>query len=545
MVLSKKACVLAGTASLLGLGVLTLLFAYGGCRRPARTSAGAVPLGPAAEQALKQFKISVTTIHPRSDPAFVLSVQQPAFVEGFFHADLLARAAGPVKAITKDIGNTVVEGELLMELDVPDLVQMIAQKGAVVEQRKAERVLAQDQVRVMESAVETARNAVDVQKAQVAQADSTRTYRESEYRRFVVLADRKAVTPDVVDETLKNYQASVASLESARAGVRQAIANWEESKAKLQAAHADVNYKRALVEVADRDREYAQVLAGFAKIQAPFDGRVTRRLVDPGSFVQNASNSGGTPFLSLVRTDLVTVVMKLPDNYAPFVNQDTLATIHMRELTGIEIEGRVTRLDPAIDHRDRTRRVEVDFYNKSRPEYNRFLLEGLATYLSALCARQSVLEILPPSAASRARWSRNIKGESDLVPLFPKIKGRHVSGPSVPMMPGMYGTMRLWIKHFQGAYLIPSGAVFSRGGKLYVIEVTDSCARLVPVKVQIDDGILAKILVVRKEADPKTGQQEESMELTGREVIVLGNQGEISDGQAVKATLLDEWPLRR
>src|SRR5438105_4667250 len=48
---------------------------------------------------------TVKTIRPRRDPSFVISVDEPAYVEAYFKADLMARAAGPVKSVRKDVGD--------------------------------------------------------------------------------------------------------------------------------------------------------------------------------------------------------------------------------------------------------------------------------------------------------------------------------------------------------------------------------------------------------------------------------------------------------
>src|SRR5947209_8009990 len=67
--------------------------------------------------------ISVTAVRPRRDPSFSTSVEQPAYVEGYYQADVMARAAGPVKSVVADIGDRVKAGEVLLQLDVPDLME--------------------------------------------------------------------------------------------------------------------------------------------------------------------------------------------------------------------------------------------------------------------------------------------------------------------------------------------------------------------------------------------------------------------------------------
>src|SRR5262245_10754541 len=62
--------------------------------------------------------IAVQVIRPRvGRSGFKRSITQPAFVQGFYKADLMARVPGQVKWITKNIGDEVKEGEVLLELD--------------------------------------------------------------------------------------------------------------------------------------------------------------------------------------------------------------------------------------------------------------------------------------------------------------------------------------------------------------------------------------------------------------------------------------------
>src|SRR5262249_17860192 len=63
--------------------------------------------------------VSVKTVHPKRDPNFSATIEQPANVEAYYQADLMARLAGPVKSITHDIGDSVKAGEVLVRIDVP------------------------------------------------------------------------------------------------------------------------------------------------------------------------------------------------------------------------------------------------------------------------------------------------------------------------------------------------------------------------------------------------------------------------------------------
>jgi multidrug resistance efflux pump len=509
------------TAALIALG--------SGCARRARERKP--PIDP--------VEMRVQTIKPRQDPNFILAVQEPAYVEGFYQAKLMAQAGGPVKYLVKDIGDVVVKGEHLLVVEVPQRVQDVAQKQAAIVQSRASLIFAQDMVKSMEAAVEVAEATIESARAYVKSTEATMVYRQSEYNRFVILAKRNAVTADVVDETLKSYQAAVASWEAAKADVKKAKAAYEEAKAKLESARADVTVKQATLDVAVKNRDYAQAMLDLATIRAPFDGVLIQRNVNPGSFVADATNAATDPLLVVARIDIVTVYMKVPDNFAPYVAVGTPAFIQMDELPGELIAGRVTRFAPAIDPKDRTLRVEVDLFNDTEAAYRRYVASAVQTFLTPLGAT-TLPESMVLRASARTAWSPNMKGWSDPLATLPAVRTRARGVHPRPLWPGMYGRMRLNLHPLPQTYLLPSGTVFSRGGKTYIWQVKEGKVHLVPVRVQIDDGTLAKVAIVLREANPRLGVQEILQDFTGQEEIVAGNQGQFAEGQPVQP-VPTEW----
>ena len=260
-----------------------------------------------------------------------------------------------------------------------------------------------------------------------------------------------------------------------------------------------------------KDRDKAKALLDFATIRAPFDGVVTHRNVDPGSFVQDAAGGHPDPLLTLARTDIVTVYMKVPDNYASFVNRDTEAIIQMSSLPGVEIHAKVTRFSPSLlnPEHDRTMRVEVDLYNGTADQYKRFL--------------------------AREQASGNADLKSHKLPTLPQVKGKEPGAQALGLLPGQYGKMRLVLRSFQGSYLLPSNAVLSQGGASYVFLVKEGRVVKVPVEIQADNGKTVKLVLIEKLAGGEIKR-----ELTGKEEVVFSNQGELGEGQAVKPVAV-QW----
>src|SRR5262249_42911824 len=160
------------------------------------------------------------------------------------------------------------------------------------------------------------------------------------------------------------------------------------------------------------------------------------------------------------------------------------------------IHGKVTRFSPFVQEKDRTMLVEVDLYNGTPKDYQKFLAAQIGGFLAPIGQLQP-LDALVANTAARRLWAMKRKQTEDPLPLYPKFTG-DLEGikKKQELMPGMYGTMRLQLQRFQDCYLLPSSAVLSRGGKRYIALVQDGKVHFAPVKVQVDDGTLVKVALI-------------------------------------------------
>lgn len=514
---SRRSVLVCMVLALLGIAVLWIAGTRGVRRR-----AYAEGIGLPGEEAESHESdaITVKVIRPKFQKTFSRTVSGPAYVEAFFKADLFAHVAGPVKYIEKNIGDRVVEDELLVEIDVPDVAQELLQKEAFVKQAEAAEEAAEADVVTLRAQERIGHTAVEEKLAQLDRDRALRDFRKSQAIRFKSLAKQQTVAVETAEEKQQEYEVAEASCKSAEVSVKRARLDLEILDAKVAASRADalVQKRRVAVARADRDRIRSQV--EFARIRAPFNGVIVARNIDPGSFVQNATSARTQPFLSLVRMDKVTVTMQVPESAAPFVNSQTQANIFMETGTGKPIRnlrGTVSRFAPFLDaDRGRTMRLEVDLYNPPDRGYRRSVTKALSAMMGTFAAT-TPLDAGCLFHAGRSVWNR----------------------PGL-LRPGMYGTMKLTLQKYSDVHLIPGGAVVSQDGQTYIYVVRDSIARRVPVLVQLEDGATTKVAVIVREEDPETGQEEVLRELTGEEEIIASGQGEIADGQEVRAVRA-EW----
>ena len=96
-------------------------------------------------------------------------------------------------------------------------------------------------------------------------------------------------------------------------------------------------------------------MQSYEIVQAPFDGSVTARYVDPGTLIpQSTASSSANPIVSLATLKSVRVYANVPQTIAGYVNDGDAATITVNGLPGHQFRGTVTRHQDALDPNTRT-----------------------------------------------------------------------------------------------------------------------------------------------------------------------------------------------
>lgn len=165
---------------------------------------------------------------------------------------------------------------------------------------------------------------------------------ESEHERIVVLVERNSVT---------------------RAALTESQGRLDMARARQAEVEAELDY---------------------ATIEAPFDGVVTSRSIDPGDMVYQASSpkGGDQPLLRVARVDVIRVKTYLPERASAWVDVGDPATVVFDAIPGTTFAGSVTRAAETLDAGTRTMLVEIDLDNaegRIRPGYfgqTRILLQS-------------------------------------------------------------------------------------------------------------------------------------------------------------------------
>lgn len=309
--------------------------------------------------------LQVEVVQPQSGGLPRLTVQTGT-VEPYASADLYAKVSGYVKSVAVDLGDVVSQGQLVAEIDAPELQKDVDSATAKVEQSRVQVLQAEARLKAAQAQHRAAEAAVTRAAAEIRRAAAQRAYHETEFARIEQLAASGSVQTKLVDEVRQRLESARAEEDHAHASAAVTEAELQAVAARVGQARADVAVAEADVRVATAALEQARVMFEYTRIRAPHDGVITRRNYDTGDFIRSAVSGGVEPLLTVALVDRMRVVVQVPDSDVPFVRPGHPAEVRIDTLGGEVFTGTVSRISCAQDRRTRTMRAEIDLPNPER-----------------------------------------------------------------------------------------------------------------------------------------------------------------------------------
>jgi multidrug efflux pump subunit AcrA (membrane-fusion protein) len=304
----------------------------------------------------------VTTALQAADPATqattkpAQTVSLPATVEPFEQADLYAKVAGYVTEVSVDIGDHVKAGQVLAATENPELDSEIVAAEATLKSKR-------EMANAAKASIAQAKASQQVARSQLAGFQADQQLAESTLKRQEELFAGKAITDQQLDDAKTKAQ-------GARSHVQVAEAKIVAADSEVTVAEANHAVADAQVGVAEAELKRLQALVRYTKIVAPFDGIVSRRLVNRGDLAQAGTAARTTPLFTVQRMDTVRISCEVPDSVANRVTAAMPASVKVFGLAEQNIDAKVTRFAGSLNPETRTMRTEIHVANpgeKLRP----------------------------------------------------------------------------------------------------------------------------------------------------------------------------------
>jgi HlyD family secretion protein len=296
------------------------------------------------------------------------ATEQPGQIEAFETTSIHAKVSGYVEKWTVDIGDRVKKGQVLVVLSVPELDAEAEQRQATVEESQSKLAQARASEEVSQADLASARARLAEEHAGIKRAEADVARWQAEYRRIEQLFSQHAQTGSLLDETRSKLRSAESAREETYAQIKTAEAAVKQGQAMIDKARADVTAAAASIKVARSDLHHTDAMRAYTTIAAPYDGVISRRNVVVGELTEPGPR--GQPLFTVVRDDVVRLIVNVPEAYATAVDPGDRASIRLQAVSAAEVEGKVTRTSWVLDARSRTLRAEIDLPNpdgKLRP----------------------------------------------------------------------------------------------------------------------------------------------------------------------------------
>ncbi len=308
-----------------------------------------------------------------------LQLSLPGNIQAIQEFSIFSRCDGYLKRRLVDIGDHVIAGQLLMEVDAPELEKQVKRAQADHKQAAAQLKSAQADLSQAQSGVESNLAAVKRLEAQI-------QFSTQQLSRYEGLARQGAVSLELRDQKLRDLTTDRASLEAANAAVAAARAQVTANIEKISAAQANLEATAANV-------EEIQTTTAFQKVVAPCAGTITERNVDAGALVSKGSSTNNKELLKMARTDTLRVFVFVPQVHYQSVFSGMPADITVAEYPNQTFQGKVAHISGGLDPASRTLQVEIQIPNPKGK-----LMPGLFAEVKLSADRKNAPLLVPSSA---------------------------------------------------------------------------------------------------------------------------------------------------
>lgn len=254
-------------------------------------------------------------------------IDLPGNLQALIESPLFARANGFMKTRLVDIGDRVKAGQLMAEIETPELDQQIAQSRAALAQSEAAIKELQADIELSHANLNLATVTLD---------------------RWDHLATKGAVSKQEHDEKRADFDVKKAQADRAEASLATA-------QQTVRASEADLNR--------------LQEMKGFARVTAPFDGIVTERLIDIGTLINSGNDGSGKEMFRVARLTPLRIFVNVPQTYVQQIHPGQRAQLHVQELPNQAFPAAVERIANSLDASSRSMLVILQTPNAAGTLY--------------------------------------------------------------------------------------------------------------------------------------------------------------------------------
>jgi HlyD family secretion protein len=341
----------------IGLGIIMILMAVSGCSKKGET----------------------TEVRPQGKPVKVVTPRQGSIrpsvdftgtVIPITDVDIVSKMPGRVAAVSVKEGDTVTQGQLLIQIEDDDYVAGMRQTEANLEatrvqlsKAKTGYVLqgAQVEVGIDQSVQGTMQATYSSETARLAmenaQLDRDRMRRL--FARGAVSKQQLEAYELKYDTARKNYETSQSAIRNAQESLNMARAN----RATIDLKRDDIAATEAQIQALQAALDLARLNVRNCRITAPINGTITFKNVDKGEIV--TAMPTGQPLLRIVDNSIVNLEGDVGEEKIGKITRGAQAEIRVDAFPDKIFTGTLDTIIAAADLKTRGFRVKIAIPNRT------------------------------------------------------------------------------------------------------------------------------------------------------------------------------------
>jgi RND family efflux transporter MFP subunit len=244
-------------------------------------------------------------------------LELPGTLDSRKESPVYARAEGYIRARLVGFGDRVKAGQVLVEIDSPEIER---------EYQRAKAALSQ------------ARAALPQAEAALKQAVANRKIAAATYERWQRLVAEGVISKQEGEEREAALEARLAD---------------------VAAAEAAMVVAREAIDVREAELKRVEETRAFQKVTAPFDGVITARSCEVGNLITPGALAAGRELFKISQISNIRVLIDVPEIYVPRVRAGQKAELRFQGYPGEAFPGAVSRISNEVDRESRTMTIEV------------------------------------------------------------------------------------------------------------------------------------------------------------------------------------------
>lgn len=335
----------------------------------------------------------ITTSLNAKETQYVAFVEKPRISDGadslelsgelkpFLQTEIFSRINGLVKDRYVQLGEKVKKGQLLAEIDTPDLdAEAASSKSALISAQK----------RLMETKYQY-------------------DYAARTYERYRNSSQDGAISAQELEAKYNSFKTSEMAYEGAKADVEK--------------AREDLNRLTAL--------------QSYKRVTSPFDGVISKYNIDAGANVVAGGSSTSTSLFEVQQIDKFRAAIFIPQSYVRFIKDGQDVDVYIPENPSLKVKGKISQISGKLDSVSRTMEVVLVIPNDGKSG----LYSGLYVKTNLnLQGKQKLLTVAPSCLTTLAGPDQYVADvRPDATVHFIRVKQGRDLGDRIEILEGLKG----------------------------------------------------------------------------------------------------------